>query len=177
MAEEGKKPEEEKQDQKPEVKKQGLFSKKNLIILAVILLVLGGGAFFGIKKMAGPGEGEKSGESKKKESKEQVFSFSSLVVNVSGTNGSRYLKVTVGVQCPSEELMQELEARKIQLTDILNTIFSSKTLEQVIDVAERENTKREIRDKFNEILAEGKSEEQKKEGLVNNVFFSEYIAQ
>ena len=88
-----------------------------------------------------------------------------------GTQGTRYLKVSVSVELEAKEeekMKQEFETRKFQMADILNSIFSSKPMEQIDNPNSRDAIKREIRDKLNELLVHGQ---------VKNVFFRDFVIQ
>lgn len=97
-----------------------------------------------------------------------IHSFDTIIVNVAGTHGTRYLKVSVGIEYTEKALLNEITARDLQLKDLLNTILSGKRMEEVVSLDERQRMKIEIRDKFNEILTGGQ---------VDNVFFSEFVVQ
>ena len=155
--------------------KASLLSKKNIVILSVLILVLGVAAFAGIKMM---GKSEKTDTQKKEsvsshESKKETFIyvFKPLITNIAGTNASRFLKVTVCLQFENKELEKIFDEKNAIFLDVMNSVFSSLTLEQATEISQRESLKREIRDKVNEILAEAKK------AKVKNVFFSEYICQ
>ena len=154
--------------------KPSLFSKNNIIILVVLLVVLGGGAFAGIKMMAksskkDPRKKEEASHEKKKEN--YIYTFKPLITNISGTNASRFLKVTVSVQFEDKELEKVFDEKNAIFLDAMNSIFSSLTLEQATEITQRETLKRDIRDKINDILAEVRKPQ------VKNIFFNEYICQ
>ncbi|EKD27213.1 MAG: flagellar basal body-associated protein FliL [uncultured bacterium] len=144
-----------------------LLSKKNLIILGVLILLLGVVSFVVIKKMT---KVEAHPEGKEKQKKEHIYmyTFDSIIVNVAGTQATRFLKATVGCEYKDEKAKEELDARKVQLMDIMNTICSSRTFDQLASIDERDNMKREIRDKFNEVLGNGE---------ISNVFFNDFVIQ
>lgn len=154
--------------------KQTLFSPKNIIILSVLLIVIGVGAFAGIKMM---GKGTKKDSHKKEEASSEkkkdnsIYTFKALVTNISGTNASRFLKVTVSVQFEEKALEKVFDEKNAVFLDVMNSVFSSLTLEQATEISQREILKREVRDKINEILAEENKPQ------IKNIFFSEYICQ
>jgi len=174
MAEKDKSKKEEEVQAPAVADKTSLLSKKNIIILSVLVLVLGIGAFAGIKmlgKSAKP-ESKKKEESSHESKKETfIYVFKPLITNIAGTNASRFLKVTVCLQFENKDLEKVFDEKNAIFLDVMNSLFSSLTLEQATDISQRENLKRDIRDKINEILAESKKTK------VKNVFFSEYICQ
>ncbi len=163
------------EEDKPEVvestKKDSLFSKTNIIIFTVVALVLGVVAFIGMNSLlSSSGDGEKK-EEPVSDTPGPIFEFDPIVVNISGTQGTRYLKVTAGVELDKQALEAEMTSRKIQFTDILNRICSSKTLKEIDDPAARLDIKREIKARFNEVLRKGKN------GNIKAVFFSDFVVQ
>ena len=166
-----------KQAESPKAQeKSGLLTKKNILILITLILVLGGGTAGVLMKLSAKHNTKDPKEKKQEEAAHSalptyLYNFKPLVVNISGTNGVRYLKITLSVQYEEKELDKEIEARLAEFMDTMNTIFSSKTLDQVVEVPERESMKREIREKFNTLLSEGKK------GKIKNVFFAEFVIQ
>ncbi len=67
-----------------------------------------------------------------------------LVLNPSGTGGSRFLLLSVAIECRDAKAMAELQARDAELRDIILTSLGMKTVEQLTDVATRESIKAEI---------------------------------
>jgi flagellar FliL protein len=172
--EEAKKPEEgaEGDAAAPAKSGGGLLSPKNIGILVALIGVMGGGAFFGLKMISGPEKGE--GEVDKPEVVEKklpgkIYDFESMVVNISGTQGTRYLKVTVSLELDdSAELSKEIDSRKAQFLDIMTTEFSSVTLDQVDDPASKNSLKFRLRQNFNDKLLSGE---------VVNIYFRDFVIQ
>jgi flagellar FliL protein len=146
----------------------GFWRPRNLAVLGAMVVVLGTLSFFGIRPLLRGEEEAAVPVSPQKEQPGMVHSFETLVVNIAGTHGTRYLKVTVGIEFTDKNLQAEINARTMQLLDMLNTIFSGKRMEEVVNLEEREKMKREVRDRFNAVLINGQ---------VDNVFFSEFVVQ
>lgn len=153
-----------------------------LIIVAVVALLLSvGGAFFMISMLSKQGANteETQGQNKSKsDSKEQadakkplgeLFSFErAVIVNLAETNAERYLKVDVVLELDSAKLVKEVESRLPQIQDLLISITSTKTLEDVSTTSGRNMLRQEIVDKINSLLATGQ---------VTNVYFTEFVVQ
>ncbi len=142
-----------------------------LILVAVILLAVAGGGFFFFVASGNKAQNtETQEEVKKKEEKPKVFyQFEdSFIVNLAETNAERYLKVTPVFEVESEEVQNEITEKLPQIKDILITIFSSKTLDEVTTLSGKDRLKQEIIDKVNEVLSKGK---------VTRVFFSDFVIQ
>lgn len=157
--------------------RESLFSKKNIIILVIITTILAGSAIFGLMFfLKAEDSGSPTGTKTIKEAREMkapgiIVDFDTMVVNIAGTRGLRYLKVTVSVELDSADMptfQSEFSGRKVQMVDMLNGVFSSKNLETVTTPELRDNIKREIRDQFNQVLTTGQ---------VLNVYFKDFVVQ
>ncbi|MBN2144225.1 MAG: flagellar basal body-associated FliL family protein [Candidatus Aureabacteria bacterium] len=164
----------EKKEQPTAPAEKKLLSGKNMLIGGLLIIFLGTGTFFGMKSFLKV-ETEKPGIEKEiledKKMPDLIESFDTLIVNIMGTQGTRYLKVSVSLELEAkneDQMKKEFETRKYQMTDILNSIFSSKPMEQIDNPASRNNIKREIRDKLNELLINGQ---------VKDVFFRDFVIQ
>jgi flagellar FliL protein len=97
-----------------------------------------------------------------------MFVVKDMIVNPAGTNGSRFLLVTIGFESSSAEGVKELERKEIQLRDILNTVLTAKSLDELASVGQREELRTEIQARSGELV---------KVGSVTNVYFSKFIIQ
>lgn len=105
---------------------------------------------------------------KKEEVVRQVYVVSDLIVNPAGTNGTRFLLTTVGVEVDSPQTKTELEQKDIQVRDALITILTGKGLDQLGKIEQREILRNEISLRIGEILTSGKP---------RNVYFGKFIIQ
>ena len=116
-------------------------------------------------------EAEQTEEAQKQEEPAYGYLFSfdqATIVNLAETGGQRYLKVNMQLQMNGEELREELTARTPQIMDMVISILSSKTIDEVTSAVGRNRLKREIIDKINAELVTGK---------IVNVFFTEFVIQ
>jgi flagellar FliL protein len=97
-----------------------------------------------------------------------IYVVKDIIVNPAGTNGTRFLLTTVGFEVSSSEARKELEAKDVQLRDMLNTILTSKDLVTLSMVEQREPLRKEIASKVAAML---------QRGTLNNVYFSKFIIQ
>lgn len=114
------------------------------------------------------GEGAEDEEEESTPKVQQVYVVKDLIINPAGTNGQRYLLTTIAFNVSSESALKELEGKELLVRDMLNSILTSKTMDQLIDVAQREALREEIQKKAKEILSRGK---------VKGVYFSKYVVQ
>jgi flagellar FliL protein len=73
-----------------------------------------------------------------------VHLLENLVLNPSGTGGSRFLLLSVAIECKDAKVVDELKNRDAELRDIILTALGMKTVDQLTDVATRESIKNEI---------------------------------
>jgi flagellar FliL protein len=112
---------------------------------------------------------ESDGASEEGEAKEQhIYVVKDLIINPAGTNGQRYLLSTIAFNVSTEEGLKELETKEMAVRDLLNSILTSKTMEQLIDVTQRESLRQEIGKRAEGMIANGK---------LLSVYFSKYIVQ
>lgn len=150
-----------------------------IIVAVVVLLIAVGGAFFMVsmltKDTASSSETQGDSKSSKKEKIEakkplgELFSFErAIIVNLAETNSERYLKADIVLELDGPKLLKEVESRLPQIQDLLISIMSTKTLEDVSTTSGRNMLRQEIIDKINSILASGQ---------IANVYFTEFVVQ
>ncbi len=141
-----------------------------LVIVAVVVLALAGGGFFFLTMTKKSEEAPKEEEVKQEKKDPGIFyQFEDpFIVNLAEVNAERYLKVNPVFEVDKEEVLEEINKKLPEIKDILITIFSSKSLDDVMPLAGKDRLKQEIMDKVNEILSQGK---------VVGVYFSEFVIQ
>ncbi|MGA2691997.1 MAG: flagellar basal body-associated FliL family protein [Opitutaceae bacterium] len=96
------------------------------------------------------------------------YDFTNVVVNLSGTMGTRYLKTTFTVTGADAALKQQFDANKARLTDVTLNVLSSLSLADL----EEAGSKNVIRDKlvtaYNQALGHR---------VVEQVYFSDFLIQ
>lgn len=118
--------------------------------------------------------GEKEGEAAEADEghgdakEDHIYVVKDLIINPAGTNGTRFLLTTIGFKVSSAGAEAELEKKDIELRDILNTTLTSKGLDELIDVHQRDSLRSEITGKVSAMMKTGK---------LRNVFFSKFIIQ
>ena len=156
----------------PETKES--FSMKKILMIGIpIVLVQIVLIYFLFVKFIAPNAAQQATEEEKEsaespEEQTQVLVIKDIIVNPAGTNGTRFLLTTVGLEVPTAEIKQELEQREVQTRDILNTILTNKGLEELTIPQYKETLRNEIIEKLNATLKKGK---------VRNVYFSKFIIQ
>ncbi|MBM4064102.1 MAG: hypothetical protein FJ266_00405 [Planctomycetes bacterium] len=109
---------------------------------------------------------EGQGGAEKEES--LVVPVDTIVVNLSGSNGRRYLKAKINLEVKDGDVKKIIEAKAVQIKDRLISILSSKTLEDIDGLEAQENLRKEIKDAVDVVL--------KAEGVLQ-VYFTEFVVQ
>jgi len=99
---------------------------------------------------------------------ENLFVIKDLIINPARTNGARFLLTTIGFRMSNKEALLEMETNNIRVCDILNTILTNKTIDQLVSVALRDSLKAEIGHGVNKVVRNGK---------LLSVYFSKFIIQ
>jgi flagellar FliL protein len=153
--------------------KKSLFSGKNLIILGVLVLVLLGASVFVvfkvIKPMVAGDQADQALDSMKKKEAGIIFSLDpEFVVNVAGTGANRYLRVSISIEVNDLLAQQEISKRGTQLRDTIIQTLGAKKMEQLDNVSSREELKREILNKINDMLQNRN---------VTDIYFTDFVIQ
>ena len=166
-----------------EEEKKGLPIK--LILIVVGVLALAGGGYFAYtnffqeeaveESAEGDKKGEEGGEGADGEKKEELppdvgvmFTMDPFVVNLAGSKGKRFLKVTTTLELSSPEVNPEFEENLQKITDSILVLLSSKSFEDVYSVQGKFKLKDEITTRVNRFLVVGH---------VKDAYFTEFIVQ
>ena len=170
-----------------EEEKKGLPIK--LILIVVGVLALAGGGYFAYtnffqeeaveesaeKDKDGEEGGEEGGEGAGGENTEELppglgvmFTMDPFVVNLAGSKGKRFLKVTASLELSSPEVNPEFEENLQKITDSILVLLSSKSFEDVYSVQGKFKLKDEITTRVNRFLVVGH---------VKDAYFTEFIVQ
>lgn len=115
-------------------------------------------------KDGGKGHGAPAGGGKKK----QTVQITKIIVNVSGTQGSRYLMTSFTLAGTHNDFKTIVEDNKDQLLDLANTAMASKTISDLEKPGARNQLRAELISIFNNALGGG---------LVQEIYFTEFAVQ
>ena len=166
-----------------EEEKKGLPIK--LILIVVGVLALAGGGYFAYtnffqeeaveESTENDKNGGEGGEGADGENAEELppgvgvmFTMDPFVVNLAGSNGKRFLKVTATLELSSPEVNPEFEENLQKITDSILVLLSSKSFEDVYSVQGKFKLKDEITTRVNRFLVVGH---------VKDAYFTEFIVQ
>ena len=166
-----------------EEEKKGLPIKLILIVVGVLALAGGGyfayTNFFQEEAIEESAEKDKNGEEGEEgeggENTEELppgvgvmFTMDPFVVNLAGSKGKRFLKVTTTLELSSPEVNPEFEENLQKITDSILVLLSSKSFEDVYSVQGKFKLKDEITTRVNRFLVVGH---------VKDAYFTEFIVQ
>ena len=161
---------------------EGAGGKKPIgMIIGIIvgLLVLGGGGYYAYINFfqekpveEKPAEGE---EGKKEEAPAEedldlgvMFPMDPFIVNLAGSEGKRFLKVTIFLELSTPEVHEEIKGTIQKVTDSILVLLSSKAFEDVYTVQGKFKLKDEITTRVNRFLVVGH---------IKDAYFTEFIIQ
>ena len=108
------------------------------------------------------------GEAGGKEKPEVRPKFENLTVNIAGTQGTRYLKVTFNVVGKNDAANKKIDAKYAELVDATLTILSSVSMPELNEPSGKVVVRGRLVAAFNDLL---------KAPLVEQVFFSDFVVQ
>jgi len=141
--------------------------KKKLIMMALAGLVLvggGGGAAWFFVLRPSPKAEAKAAEAPKPP--EHVVKVGTIVVNVAGSEGRRYLRATIEVGATAKAAAH-IEHGKAPLVDAAISVLAGKDLATLLDVDERGALRDELKEHLNHAA----------HGGVTHVFLTEFVVQ
>ena len=159
---------------------EGADKKKPMgMIIGIIvgLLVLGGGGYYAyiaffqanpVEEVPADGEGAAKGEAKEEINLGVMFPLDPLIVNLAGSQGKRFLKVTISFELSTPEVHAELKENIQKVTDSILVLLSSKNFEDVYSVQGKFKLKDEVTTRVNRFLVVGH---------VKEAYFTEFIIQ
>jgi flagellar FliL protein len=151
--------------------KSGNGSKKLLMLFIPGMFVQAALAYFLVIKLATPAPPQPV-EARAAEGpvtkQGDVYLIEDIIVNPAGSEGRRFLNVSVALEYYDAVTAGELEARQIQVRDLLISLFTARTVQELDDITEKEEMKVEILREVNKLLRRGR---------VVRVYFVNFVMQ
>ena len=97
-----------------------------------------------------------------------MLQIKDIVVNPSGTNGTRYLCTTVALEISDPLVEEEANAREAQVRDLLIEILSRRTVTELSSLEMRDHIRDEIQGSVNSLLTSGN---------IDGVYFANFVLQ
>lgn len=167
---------EEQEDVLDEVEIDDPVSKKKsplkMIIILMVLLALGGGGYYAyityFNEQAPAEEASVEPGQEEVSNLGVMFPLDPFVVNLAGSQGKRFLKVTVSLELSAPEVHVEVKENLQKITDSILVLLSSKNFEDVYSVQGKFKLKDEITTRVNRFLVLGH---------IKEAYFTEFIIQ
>ena len=113
--------------------------------------------------------GEHGGKTKEGEAPaKNVHTLDNLVLNPAGSNGTRFLLLTIALEVKNEAVLEEMKVRDAELRDAVLVTLGGKSVEQLAEMSAREALKNELRDVAATLF---------KPGAVKRVYFPQFVIQ
>jgi flagellar FliL protein len=148
-----------------------------IIGIIVGLLVLGGGGYYAYITFLQEKPAEEVPVEVEKGAAEEIgedvnlgvmFPLAPFILNLAGSEGKRFLKVTISLELSTPEVHAELKENIQKVTDSILVLLSSKSFEDVYSVQGKFKLKDEVTTRVNRFLVVGH---------VKDAYFSEFIIQ
>jgi flagellar FliL protein len=97
-----------------------------------------------------------------------VHTLDNLVLNPAGSNGTRFLLLTIALEVKNEPVLEEMKARDAELRDAVLATLGGKSVEQLAEMAKRDALKDELRDVAAKLF---------RPGAVKRVYFPQFVIQ
>ncbi|WP_457593274.1 flagellar basal body-associated protein FliL [Hydrogenimonas sp.] len=178
MAEEEK--EESQENGSENESKKGGGNVVLIIVVVLLVLVLAIGGIVAYLMLSGD-NGSEAGqvtqekvEKKKHRSRSDdmtvgpMYPLDKFTVNLMSENGRRYLVAKMNLEEDSEELTPELDKKTPLIRDIVISILSSKTVEEITTAKGKSKLKDEIMAQINKHLEDGE---------IRHIYFTEFVIQ
>jgi len=156
-----------------ETKKKGKLGLWLVIVLAVLLL--GTGGFLGRRYFLGANAASanaKSGDAAGAMGKvKSMMNLDSFLVNLADMDAARFVKVTFRLGLDESKLGEEYASDQVILAatrDRIISVLSTKTADEILTPEGKEQLRKEIRERVNQILPRGK---------VVEVFIMDFVVQ
>lgn len=154
-------------EEKKEKKKKSILP----IIIVILLLVIGVGVYFGYTMIYKNDKGQKTQvKYVEKELVEKTLPLEEFLVNLSDPGGQKYVqtKLTLAYPEDNKKLDEEINKNKDRIVDIINLTLRKKVEADFQGDKLETNIKKEIKDKINESLVEGR---------VTNIYVTKFVTQ
>lgn len=146
-----------------------------LVGVAAFCLAAAAGAFFYTRSVHRQMETGASGAEAPKPAPRPgpIYSFEPFIVNVAGTDGTRYLKASITVECVDRKASADIAAAEYKVRDAILAVLSAYELGDLTDVSKRDAIRHRVADAIERTISSGK----KGPDRVRGVYFLEFVIQ
>jgi flagellar FliL protein len=97
-----------------------------------------------------------------------TYAIENVLVNPNEPGARRFLRVGLAFEADSEAALEELQAREMQIRDLVITLYSSRTLAELTDPILKQHARKQLVKQVNEKLTTGK---------LMNIYYTDYVIQ
>ena len=112
--------------------------------------------------------GKDSVEAKKGDAPPPIYQIDNLVMNPAGSGGSHFLLMSVALQLKDAGSLETLKGRDAELRDAILRLFSRKTIDQISDIAARDQFSSDLMAVLNKMFGDG---------TVTKIYFPQFVIQ
>lgn len=146
---------------------------KTVAIVGILVVLMATGIAFGVAKLVLSTTAKAGGAVEPKEAGNIAklgtnYEAGEFLTNINSEGGLRFAKVKMVFELSNEKVKEELENKRPKVDDTVISILRNKSFEELRQVDATDKLKKEVKEKVNAFLAEGR---------VENVFFTYFITQ
>lgn len=97
-----------------------------------------------------------------------MLTINTFIVNILDETGPRYLKAAMTLECESDIVAQQLEARRAQMQDAILLLIGNKTYDELRDMQGKLQLRSELQRRLNELLPAGG---------IRHIYFTDFVVQ
>lgn len=97
-----------------------------------------------------------------------THSIDNLIINPAGTQGTRFLLVSMAIEVMDGPTLKTLEQRDLEVRDAIIDVLGAATVPELTDIENRENVKSAVRDRVQRLI---------ERNTVGRIYFSQYVIQ
>lgn len=145
-----------------------------LLVLPFLLLPAAGGAWMAftqyerLDQVAEAAGLTASSEEEKPVKYGQFTEIGNMIINPAGSDGRRYLMVSIGLETDESAVLDELGEKDVVVRDVILKRLGARTVKELSDTKLRDELKQELRDTVNTVLSRG---------AVSRMYFTQYVLQ
>lgn len=147
-------------------------------LVPIVLVTLGGGGYLAYSQYANLAEAAVSigidfGIASKADGDEPIeygefMTIDDLLINPAGSNGKRFLVISLGVESKDADVLAELTQKDIVVRDAILGLLSKRTADELASIDLRGQLKEEVIGELNTILRNGE---------IDRLYFTQFLLQ
>jgi len=160
------------QAEKKEEKKDGGLLQLVMLVLLVVLVAIAGFIAWKLTQLErspAPADQAAAQQVQEDEDKPPIFlDLPDVTVNLADPDATRFLRAKIKLEVRGEEAKKKVEDNLVRINDLVITVLSSRTFEQIRTPHGKYELKEELVYRINRLLG-GR--------VVKNLFFTDFVAQ